>query len=125
MMQRKATTLGLEERTERVLAYLFFCISGIFFLIFEKNRNVRWHALQSTIVFGVLWLCMFAVRMVDFVLSHIPILGILTSFGLGLLFNILLWTTILLWVWLIVMALLQPNYRLPFLSIVLPNILRR
>jgi uncharacterized membrane protein len=125
MMQRKATTLGLEERTERVLAYMFFCISGIFFLIFEKNRNVRWHALQSTIVFGILWLCMLAVRMVDFVLSHIPILSILTSFGLGLLFNILFWTTVLLWMWLMLMALLQPSYRLPFLSIMLPNFLRR
>ena len=125
MMQRKATTLGLEERTERVLAYMFFCISGIFFLIFEKNRNVRWHALQSTIVFGILWLCMLAVRMVDFVLSHIPILSILTSFGLGLLFNILFWITVLLWLWLMVMALLQPSYRLPFLSIMLPNFLRR
>ena len=125
MMQRKATTLGLEERTERVLAYMFFCISGIFFLIFEKNRNVRWHALQSTIVFGILWLCMLAVKMVDFVLSHIPILSILTSFGLGLLFNILFWITVLLWLWLMVMALLQPSYRLPFLSIMLPNFLRR
>ncbi len=125
MMQRKATTLGLEERTERVLAYMFFCISGIFFLIFEKNRNVRWHALQSTIVFGILWLCMLAVKMVDFVLSHIPILSILTSFGLGLLFNILFWITVLLWLWLMLMALLQPSYRLPFLSIMLPNFLRR
>ena len=125
MMQRKATTLGLEERTERVLAYLFFCISGIFFLIFEKNRNVRWHALQSTIVFGILWLSMFAVGMLKTVLSIIPILGIITSFGLGLLFNILLWITILLWLWLIIMALLQPNYRLPFLGIVLPNFSRK
>ena len=125
MMHRKATTLGLEERTERVLAYMFFWISGVFFLFFEKNRNVRWHALQSTIVFGALWLCMFAVSMVNFVLSHIPILGLITSFGLDLLFNILLWITILLWLWLMLMAVLRPNYRLPFFGIVLPNLARK
>ena len=96
MMHRKATTLGLEERTERVLAYLFFWISGIFFLFFEKNRNVRWHALQSTLVFGALWLGMFAVSMLktmlSIMLSTIPILGSVlvsvTAFGLGLLFNV-------------------------------------
>ena|SRR5579864_9136349 len=129
MMHRKATTLGLEERTERVLAYMFFWISGIFFLFFEKNRNVRWHALQSTLVFGFLWLCMFAVSMLrailSVLLSIIPILGSVTSFGLDLLFNILWWITILLWLWLMLMALLQPNYRLPFLSVLLPNFLRK
>ena len=125
MMQRKATTLGLEERTERVLAYMFFWISGIFFLFFEKNRNVRWHALQSTIVFGVLFLCMFAVNMLKAVLSIIPILGYVTSFGLGLLSYILFWITILLWLWLMLMAVLRPNYRLPFFGMVLPNFLRK
>jgi uncharacterized membrane protein len=118
MMQRKATTLGLEERTERVLAYTFFWISGIFFLFFEKNRNVRWHALQSTIVFGTLWLCMFTVSMLKTMFSIIPLLNVITSIGLGLLFNILLWITIFLWFWLIVMALLRPKYRLPFLSMI-------
>jgi uncharacterized membrane protein len=125
MMHRKATTLGLEERTERVLAYLFFWISGIFFLFFEKNRNVRWHALQSTIVFGALWLGMFAVSMLKAALSIIPILNIVTSFGLDLLFNILLWSTVLLWLWLMLMALLRPNYRLPFFEMFLPDFWRR
>jgi uncharacterized membrane protein len=125
MMQRKATTLGLQERTERLLAYMFFWVSGIFFLIFEKNRNVRWHALQSTIVFGVLTLGMIAVSTVRFVLSFIPILGYVTSFGLDLLNHILLWVTILLWLWLMLMALLRPNYRLPFFGVGLPTILRK
>jgi uncharacterized membrane protein len=135
MMQKKSTTLGLEERTERVLAYMFFWISGIFFLFFEKNRNVRWHALQSTIVFGVLWLCMFAISILKAVLwavlSLIPILGevlrSVTSFGLGLIFSILLWITVLLWLWLMLMALLRPNYRLPlpFFGVLLPDFLRK
>lgn len=125
MMQRKATTLGMQERTERFLAYMFFWLSGIFFLIFEKNRNVRWHALQSTIVFGVLFLAMFVVDMLNRMFSIIPILGLITGFGLTLLFNILLWVTIILWLWLMLMALLRPNYRLPFFGMGLPTILRK
>jgi uncharacterized membrane protein len=133
MMHRKVTTLGLDERTERVLAYLFFWVSGIFFLCFEKNRNVRWHALQSTLVFGGLSLSMFAViilkAVLGFILSLNPILnfvlGSLTAFGLDVLFNILLWVSVLLWLWLMWMALLRPNYRLPFLNISLLNFLRR
>src|SRR5947207_2998492 len=49
VMMRRVTTLGLGERLERVLAYAFFWVSGIVLLLFEKNRNVRWHALQSII----------------------------------------------------------------------------
>jgi uncharacterized membrane protein len=125
MMQRKGTTLGLEERTERFLAYMFFWISGIFFLLFEKNRNVRWHALQSTIVFGLLFLSMFAVSMLKTMLSIIPIVSIITSFGLDLLYQILMWTTILLWLWLMLMALLRSNYCLPFFNTIVPTFLRK
>ena len=125
MMHRKTTTLGLEERTERVLAYLFGCISGIFFLLFEKNRNVRWHALQSTIVFGLLWLCMFVISMIRGMLAFIPLIGFITTIGLNLLFSIVFWITILVWLWLLVMAVLRPNYRLPFLSMMLPMMSRK
>jgi len=133
MMQKKGTTLGLEERTERVLAYMFFWMSGIFFLLLEKNRNVRWHALQSTVVFGILWLGMLALTLVKtvlaFMLSIIPILGgalaAVTSFGFDLLLRILLWVIILLWLWLMVMAWRRPNYRLPFFGILRPNFLSK
>src|SRR6266568_3711476 len=54
VMMHRMTTLGLDERLERVLAYLFFWVSGILLFWFEKNRNVRWHAAQSMITFGTL-----------------------------------------------------------------------
>jgi uncharacterized membrane protein len=116
MMHRNTTTLGLNERWERVLTYLFFCVSGIFFLIVERNRNVRQHAWQSTIIFGALWIAMFAVNMLKVMLSVIPILSYITNFGLGLLLNMLFWTTILLWLWLMSMAFLRPHYRLPLFN---------
>jgi uncharacterized membrane protein len=114
MMYR--TTLGLDERLERVLAYLFLWASGLFLFLVEKNRTVRWHAAQSMITFGTLSLLIFAASMLRNMLAWIPILGLVTSFGLGLLISILWWATILLWVWLLVMAWVKPDYRLPFIS---------
>ncbi|GCF09348.1 DUF4870 domain-containing protein [Dictyobacter arantiisoli] len=109
------TTLGLNERIERVLAYSLFWVSGIVLLLIEKNQNVRWHALQSVLIFGTLSLLIFAVSMLDMTLSWIPLLGWFTSFGLGLLLRILWWTFFIAWIWLLVMAWLHPRYRLPLI----------
>jgi uncharacterized membrane protein len=78
-MMHRMTTLGLDERLERVLAYLFFWVSGILLFWFEKNRNVRWHAAQSMITFGALSLLMFGVTMLQAMLSWIPLLHVLTD----------------------------------------------
>ena len=115
-MMHRMTTLGLDERLERVLAYLFFWVSGILLFWFEKNRNVRWHAAQSMITFGTLSLLMFGVNMLQGMLAWIPFLHVLTDFGLGLLLRILWWAWIILWVWLMAMAWSKPDYRLPFIS---------
>ena len=116
VMIQRATTLGLSERFERVLAYMFFCFSGIVLFIFEKNRNVRWHAMQSMLTFGTLFTLMFVVSALKNILGIIPLLGLLTTFGLGLLFHILEIITIFLWLWLMAMALIRPDYRLPFVG---------
>jgi uncharacterized membrane protein len=115
-MMHRMTTLGLDERLERVLAYAFGWVSGLLLFLFEKNRDVRWHALQSMIVFGTLSILMIGVNMLRWMLSSIWFLNIITNFGLGLLSNVLFWVTILLWVWLMVMAWFKRDYRLPFIS---------
>ncbi|QBD79542.1 hypothetical protein EPA93_27615 [Ktedonosporobacter rubrisoli] len=112
----KMTTLGMDERLERVLAYAFWWVSGLGLFLVEKNRNVRWHAVQSMVTFGGLCLLMFAATMLKAMLGWIPLLHILTDFGLGLLLNVLMWASLLLWIWLMVMAWLRPDYRLPFIS---------
>jgi uncharacterized membrane protein len=115
-MIHRATTLGFSERLERVFAYLFFCFSGVALFIFEKNRNVRWHAMQSMLTFGTLFVLMFVVSMLRGILGIIPLLGFLTNFGLGLLFSMLQVVTIMLWLWLMFMAMVRPDYRLPFIG---------
>lgn len=48
----KKTSLGLDENVEGLLAYLLFWVTGIIFLVLEKESDfVRFHAMQSTITF--------------------------------------------------------------------------
>jgi uncharacterized membrane protein len=119
-MMYRMTSLGLNIRLERMLAYAFWWLSGLILFFVERNRSVRWHAAQSMITFGTLSIIMAAVSLLKFMLSIIPLLSLLTNFGLGLLLNILWWAGIILWIWLIAMAGLQsengPDYRLPFVS---------
>ena len=120
-MVRRTTVLGLDERVERVLAYSFGWVSGLLLLLIEtrpteSSRNVRWHAAQSVLTFGTLSLLMLGVSMLKGMLGWVPVLSLITNFGLGLLLNILWWTTLILWIWLMVMAWMYPRYHLPYVS---------
>jgi uncharacterized membrane protein len=116
MARSGATSLGLDERLERSLAYVFGWVSGLILFLFEKNRTVRWHALQSMAVFGSLSIVWLLVSLVKGFLGLIPVLNIVTNFGLGLLLSGIWWVGLILWVWLIIMAWLHPDYRLPYVS---------
>ncbi len=48
------TVSGLDPNVAAALADAVGWVSGIVLLVFEPNRFVRFHALQSTIVFGAL-----------------------------------------------------------------------
>ncbi len=64
-MPEKTTITGLPENTEAALTYLLWWVSGLLFLILEKDSlKVRFHALQSIVIFGLVT-----------VIPMIPILG--------------------------------------------------
>lgn len=64
----RKTALGLDENITAVLAYVLGWISGAVLLVTEReNRFVRFHAIQSTIVFGVLSLIWFVGLSIPFV----------------------------------------------------------
>lgn len=51
----EVTSLGFPQNVAGALCYLLGPVTGIIFLLLEKkNRFIRFHALQSTIVFGSL-----------------------------------------------------------------------
>jgi uncharacterized membrane protein len=53
-MAAKNTGTGLSKNTAGALAYVLGPITGIVFLIIEKDSFVRFHAMQSIVVFGIL-----------------------------------------------------------------------
>lgn len=63
------TSLGLDYNIEGALAYLFGFLSGIIILLLEKNNSfVRFHAMQSTIMFLGLYV-------LTVIFSIIPFIG--------------------------------------------------
>ncbi|HEX9132628.1 MAG TPA: hypothetical protein VF844_10070 [Ktedonobacteraceae bacterium] len=128
-----ATTFGLPERLERTLIYplslllgfvpavgwLLAWLLGIGVFFFEKNRNVRWHALQAATVFGSLSVLLAVVWLLKSLLGGILLIGGVISIGLGLLSSVIFWVMIILAVFLTIMAWLRPDYRLPFVSTII------
>ncbi len=56
----KKTSLGIDENVEGLLAYLLGAVTGIILLLLEKDSDfVRFHAMQSTILFIGLWILQF------------------------------------------------------------------
>ena len=52
MKNMEKTSLGLDENVEALLSYILGWVTGIVFLVIEKNSKfVRFHAMQSTITF--------------------------------------------------------------------------
>lgn len=48
--------LGLKKETAGAIAYVLGPVTGIFFLVTSKDSFVRFHAMQSTVVFVVMFL---------------------------------------------------------------------
>jgi len=72
----KKTTMGLPVNTEAALCYLGFWVTGLVFLLVEKdNKFIRFHALQSLATFApLMMLTMFPV--VGWILAPFIWLGI-------------------------------------------------
>ena len=124
------TSLGLDERLERVLVYplsflfgwllpfgwIFAWVPGLALLFLEKNRNVQLHARQAMIVFGTLSVVLAVIHFLQFLLGHIILIGFFTGLVLGLVGAVIVWVMILLAVWLTIMAYFRPTYRLPLIG---------
>ena len=63
------TSTGMEQNLAGLLCYVLGWITGIIFLLLEKdNRFVRFHAIQSIVVFG-------AFMVIEIILGFIPVIG--------------------------------------------------
>ncbi|OGO59365.1 MAG: hypothetical protein A2025_01775 [Chloroflexi bacterium RBG_19FT_COMBO_47_15] len=95
------TSTGLDENVAGLLCYVLGWISGlVFFLIEKENKFVRFHALQSIIVFGVLFLA-------GFIIGWIPFIGWVIAWIIWVL-------AIVLWIVLMIKAYQGEKFKLPW-----------
>ena len=63
------TSSGMQQNVAGLLCYLAWWVTGIIFLIIEKeNKFVRFHAWQSIFIFA-------AITIIQIILAFIPIVG--------------------------------------------------
>ncbi|MCL2570860.1 MAG: hypothetical protein FWE11_00515 [Defluviitaleaceae bacterium] len=109
---------GLNENIVAALSYVLGPLSGLFVLVAEReNKNVRFHALQSTLWFLFLWVVYWVVGLI----TGLPLIGWLLS--------IVVWPV--MWVWrllfvsskifLILRAALGHQFKLPYVGDVALN----
>ena len=100
-MAAQKTSMGMEQNVAGLLCYLVGWITGLVFFLMEKeNRFVRFHAMQSIVVFG-------ALTVVSLILGVIPIIGWIVSWLVGVL-------ALVLWIVLMVKAYQNEMYKLPW-----------
>lgn len=103
-------TTGLKKTTAGALTYVLGPVTGIIFLIIEKDPFVRFHAMQSTVVFIVLFVLqwIFGITIILFPLA--AIVGLLAF---------------ILWLVLIYKAWQGQEWEVPVLGKVVRNLLKK
>ena len=97
------TDTGIKPNVAALLSYLLGFITGLIFLLIEKNNKfVRFHALQSIATFGFIFV-------IQWVVAFIPVLGVMLSGLLSI-------AAVVLWIVLMVKAYQGEKYKLPWLG---------
>jgi uncharacterized membrane protein len=105
------SSTGIEPNIAAALSYILGLITGIIFLVLEKdNKYVRFHAAQSIATSVIIILISIGVSMVSSLLVFIPVLGWLAVLILTLGLSI---GTFILWVLLMIKAYQGEEWELP------------
>jgi uncharacterized membrane protein len=99
MVEKEKSSTGLEENVAGFLCYILGFVSGIVFLVVEKESSfVKFHARQSTVTFLIL-------LVISLVFGWIPVIGFLVLIAI-----------LILWLFLMIKALQGERYLLPFVG---------
>jgi len=94
------SSLGLDANVVACLSYVFGFITGILFYVLEKeNKFVKFHAMQSIVVFGAFFV-------LNIILPFIPIIG-------WILLPIVWVASFVLWIILMIKAYQGERFKLP------------
>ena len=94
------TSIGMQPNLAGLLCYFFGFITGlVFYFVEKKNKFVRFHAMQSIVVFGSFFVA-------NLVLLVLPVIGVVIGGLLSLL-------SLVLWVLLMIKAYQGEFFKLP------------
>lgn len=107
----KKTSLGLSENIEGALCYSFGFITGLIFLFLEDdNQFVKFHAIQSTIVFLPLFIIYIAI-------IFLPMFGmIMNMMSWPVVVPIFSFIIIIFWLFMMHKAFIGERYKLPLVG---------
>jgi uncharacterized membrane protein len=104
----KKTDSGLQENVAGLLCYVLGWITGIIFLFIEKqNKFIRFHAIQSIIVFG-------SYTVISIIFNWIPFVGWVLN-------TLLCISAFILWILLMYKAYRGLNFKLPIAGDIAEN----
>ena len=97
------TSTGIQPNVAALLSYVLGVLTGIIFFIIEKeNKFVRFHAMQSIITFGGLFV-------IQIVFAFIPVVG-------AIILPIISITSLILWVVLMIKSYQGEKFKLPIVG---------
>ena len=104
LLHTEKTSTGLDANLAAALSYLVGFVTGVIFLLLERdNRFVRFHAMQSTLVFA-------GIVLIDILLQIVPLLGALVVIF------VVVPASAALWLFLMFKAYQGEEYKLPFVG---------
>ena len=101
------TSTGLMENVAGLLSYVGGWVSGLVFILIEKeNKFVRFHAMQSIVAFGAITVLLIILS----ILGLMPVIGTLFD-----ILSIFVWIlSVVLWIVLMVNAYQGASFKLPW-----------
>lgn len=109
-MAEQASGTGLKKNVSGALAYVLGPITGVIFLVIEKDPFVRFHAMQSIVVSVVLIGLQWVLGLTIILLFLVPIIGIVSF---------------VLWLLMIYKAWMGQEWEVPVLGKLARNLLKR
>jgi uncharacterized membrane protein len=114
-------TAGIEENIAGLLCYLFGWVTGLIFLLIDKRPFVRFHGAQS-IAFNIaifpIWIALWIVWLI---ISHIPIIGLLSL----IIFPIFGLAVFVAWIFLMYKAFSHEKFKLPIIGDMVEKMLNK
>ena len=100
-MKEGSSQTGLGKNTAAALSYVLGPITGVIFLVLEKDKYVRFHAMQSILVFTALFLLQWVLGFTVILLPATPLVSLIAF---------------ILWLFLIYKAWQGDEWKVPFLG---------